>query len=214
MHLTSSPVDWYAARAAGITAYVLLSLVVVLGLGLASRAPGRRWKRWPMFAVEDVHRVGGLLVGVFVSLHVLAIAIDSYMPFSLGQLAVPLAAGYRPIWTGLGIVAAELLVALAITNHYRRRLPYRWWRAAHYANFAVWIAATAHGLGAGTDRGAWWMLAIYGVSSGSVVSLTLWRMRARGRLTSLRPVHLALAAGCAAAFVVAFAVTGSLTASR
>ena len=37
MHLTSSPVDWYAARAAGIVAYLLLSSVVLLGLTMALR---------------------------------------------------------------------------------------------------------------------------------------------------------------------------------
>jgi sulfoxide reductase heme-binding subunit YedZ len=185
MHLTSNPIDWYAARAAGIAAYVLLTAVIALGLGLASRAPGRRWRRWPMFAVEDVHRYGGLLVGSFIAIHVVTIAIDSFLPFSLTQLAVPLAAGYRPIWTGLGIAAAELLVALAITNHYRKRLPFRWWRTAHYANFAVWIAATLHGMGTGSDRNAAWMLAIYVVSTALVGSLLVWRIAARRELPGL-----------------------------
>jgi cytochrome b561 len=53
MHLTTSPVDWYAARAAGIAAYLLLTVVVTLGMTMAS---GRLLKRWPKFALEDVHR--------------------------------------------------------------------------------------------------------------------------------------------------------------
>ena len=170
MHLTSNPIDWYAARAAGIVAYLLLTAVVTLGVSMAGRAPGRRWKRWPMFAVEDVHRAGGLLVGTFIALHVATIAIDSFLPFSLGQLAIPLTAHYRPIWTALGIVAAELLLALAVTNHYRDRIPRRWWRRAHYANFAVWVAATLHGLGSGTDRNAPWMVAMFAVSAAAVAA--------------------------------------------
>jgi sulfoxide reductase heme-binding subunit YedZ len=179
MHLTSSPIDWYAARAAGIAAYIMLTTVVALGLALASRAPGRRWRRWPMFAVEDVHRTGGLLVGTFIALHVATIAVDSFMPFTITQLAVPLAAGYRPIWTALGIVSAELLLALAITDRYRGRLGFRRWRMAHYANFAVWGAATLHGIGTGTDRNAPWMLAVYAVSVVLVGGLTVWRMASR-----------------------------------
>ena len=201
MHLTSNPIDWYAARAAGIAAYVLLTAVISLGLGLASNAPGRRWRRWPMFAVEDVHRYGGLLVGSFIAIHVVTIAIDSFLPFSLTQLVVPLASGYRPIWTGLGIAAAELLVALAITNHYRKRLPFRWWRTAHYANFAVWIAATLHGMGSGSDRNAAWMLAIYVLSTALVSSLLLWRIAARreipGLITRGRVVAVSLIAAVA-----------------
>jgi sulfoxide reductase heme-binding subunit YedZ len=180
VHLTSSPVDWYAARAAGIAAYLVLTLVVTLGLSMAGKA---RSSKWPKFAVEDVHRFGGLLVGFFVAVHVLTIAIDSYLPFSLTQLLVPFTARYRPLWTGLGIAAAELLVALALTNHYRRRVPYRYWRRAHYLNFAVWTAATLHGIGSGTDRNAPWLIVLYAASAASVVTLVLWRaLRPRGRV--------------------------------
>src|SRR5262249_42162460 len=106
MHLTSSPVDWYAARAAGVAAYLLLSAVVALGTTMARR---KSLPRWPRFALEDVHRFGGLLVGTFVAIHVVAIAIDSWLPFSIVQIVVPFTARYRPVWVGLGIVAAELL---------------------------------------------------------------------------------------------------------
>ena len=170
--LTSSPAIWYAARASGVAAYVALSIVVSLGLGLGGKAQNRRW---PRFSLEDVHRFGGLLVGSLIGVHVLTIAADSFLPFSLTQLLVPFAAAYRPLWTGLGIAAAELLLALAITNHYRRRLPHRFWRTAHYLNFAVWTLASLHGLMAGTDRGAWWLALIYGVAVSTVLVLILWR---------------------------------------
>ena len=173
MHLTSSPVDWYAARAAGIAAYLVLTVVVTVGLALSGRAPT---KRWPRFAVEEVHRFGGLLVAFFVSIHVLTIAADSYLPFSLTQLVVPLASRYRPLWTGLGIAAAELLLALALTNRYRRRLPHRFWRRAHYLNFAVWILALAHGIFAGTDSTTIWALALYVPATALVVGLTVRRV--------------------------------------
>jgi sulfoxide reductase heme-binding subunit YedZ len=207
MHLTSSPVDWYAARAAGIVAYLLLTAVVALGIALAGRAPGRRWRRWPMFAVEDVHRVGGLLVGTFIALHVITIAIDSFLPFSLGQLAIPLTSVYRPIWTALGIVAAELLVALAVTNHYRRRIPHRWWRRTHYANFVVWTAATLHGLGSGTDRSTPWMITMFAVCAAAVAAAVTWRIGVRRSFGSaMRPAAVVGAGLASAAVVVALAL--------
>jgi methionine sulfoxide reductase heme-binding subunit len=195
VHLTASPVDWYAARAAGIVAYILLTLVVCVGLGLAGR---ERLPGWPRFAVEDVHRFGGLMVGAFLTLHIATVAIDSFLPFSIQQLVVPFTATYRPIWVALGIVAAELLLALAIANHYRRRMPYRWWRATHYLNFVVWTAATLHGLGSGTDRGAWWMQAMYVISVASVLML-LARRAGRPKLVPVAAavgfVPVLLAAG-------------------
>jgi sulfoxide reductase heme-binding subunit YedZ len=193
MHLTSSSIDWYAARAGGVCAYVLLSLVVVLGLTMSGK---KTLARWPRFALEDVHRFGGLLVGVFLFIHVATIAIDSYLPFSLTSLAVPLVAGYRPVWTALGIVALELLVALALTNRFRSRIPYRYWRRSHYLNFAVWAAAAAHGLGAGTDRSAPWFLAIEVASVSVVIGLLAWRILARqGALRRTVPYVASIAAG-------------------
>ena len=172
MHVTSSPALWYAARASGVAAYVVLSLVVSFGLMLGGKAQTRSW---PRFSVEDVHRFGGLLVGSLIGIHVLTIAADSFLPFSLTQLLVPFTSTYRPLWTGLGIAAAEILLALAITNHYRKQLPYGFWRKAHYLNFAVWGLASVHGLMSGTDRGATWLAILYGVSVAVVVMLLVWR---------------------------------------
>jgi sulfoxide reductase heme-binding subunit YedZ len=176
MHLTSNPIDWYTARAAGITAYVLLSGVVLVGLTMGAK---KTFPSWPRFAVEDVHRFGGLLVGTFVSIHVVAIALDAWLPFSLGSLIVPLTSSYRPLWVGLGIAAAELLLAIAVTNHYRRRLRYTTWRRIHYLNLGVWWAATLHGLGSGTDRSSLWLLGLYGVAAASVSAGIVWRVTRR-----------------------------------
>jgi len=95
---------------------------------------------------------------------------------SIASMVVPLLSPYRPLWVALGIVAAELLLALAVTNHYRRRLPYHLWRRAHYANFAVWSLALVHGILAGTDTGSGLTTALYAVSAGTVAGLTLWRV--------------------------------------
>ena len=172
MHLTSSPAIWYAARASGIAAYVILTVVVSIGISMGGKAQSTRW---PRFSVEDIHRFGGLLVGSLITIHVTTIAVDSFLPFSIVNLLVPFTASYRPIWTGLGIAAAEILLALAVTNHYRKRMPHRYWRLAHYLNFAVWTLASIHGLMSGTDRGAAWLALVYGVCVASVVMLVFWR---------------------------------------
>jgi methionine sulfoxide reductase heme-binding subunit len=209
MHLTASPVDWYAARAGGVVAYLLLSAVVVLGVAMGGK---KNLRRWPRFAVEDVHRFGGLLVGTFVAIHVGAVAIDSYLPFSVGALVVPFVSRYRPLWVALGIVAAELLLALAVTNHYRHRgLSHRSWRRAHYLNFAVWTAATLHGLGSGTDRSAPWLLAVYAVAVGGVSGLVAWRLL-RVRIRPWRLRRLAAAAALLGGVAVVAAAGGPLRA--
>ncbi len=202
MHLTSSPIDWYAARAAGITAYLLLSGVVLLGLTMASKKP---LARWPRFTLEDVHRFGGLLVGSFVTIHVATVAIDAWLPFTVPSLIVPFLSRYRPLWVGLGIASAELLIALAVSNHYRRRLPYGFWRRAHYLNFVVWTAATLHGLGSGTDRSSVWLLALYAVAVALVVAATGWRAL-RGRAAPWAVPAVSATALVAAAVIIALGI--------
>jgi hypothetical protein len=185
--VASSALTWYLARASGVVAYVLLTLVVLAGVGLAGRAR----LNWPRFAVVDVHRFGSILVGVFIAVHATTLALDTYLPFSITQLVVPFASHYRPLPTALGIVAMELLVAVAITNLQRSRLPYRAWRRAHYLTLLVWLAATVHGLTVGSDRGSAWLDAIYFSSIAAV--LTAIVVRVRPRLRSYGLVRLALA---------------------
>jgi hypothetical protein len=165
------------ARASGVVAYLLLTAVVVVGVGLA----GKVRLTWPRFAVVDLHRFGSILVGVFIGVHAVTLALDSYLPFSLRQLVVPFASRYRPLPTALGIVAMELLVAVAITNLLRTRLPYRAWRRAHYATLLVWLAATVHGLTAGSDRGSLWLSAIYFASMAAVLTAVIARVSPRLR---------------------------------
>jgi sulfoxide reductase heme-binding subunit YedZ len=164
---------WYADRAAGITAFLLLTAGVCLGIALAGRA---RSKRWPAFAIEDVHRYVGLLTGTFIGIHAFAILTDGYVHYSPAQLLVPGTAPTRTIPVALGVVAAELLVALAITNRFRRRLSYSFWRKAHYLNFLVWALALAHGITAGTDSADAWAAWLYGACTASVSGLLGWRL--------------------------------------
>jgi sulfoxide reductase heme-binding subunit YedZ len=170
-----SGLSWYVARAGGLTALVLLTLAVCLGLALSLRVQSRTW---PRFAIEDLHRFTGLLTGAFVVVHGGALLLDSYVPFSLAALIVPGVAPYRPVATAAGIVAAELLLALAVANRLRSRLSYRFWRRTHYLNFVVWACAVVHGVFAGTDSGAPWAVALYVACIAAVGLLVVARLRA------------------------------------
>ena len=173
---------WYTARAGGMLAFALLTASVVLGLVLSGRA---RLPRWPRFAVEDVHRFAGLLAGTFVGIHVLALLLDTYVPFSLSQILVPGTASYRPLATALGVVGLELLAALALANRYRKRLSYRFWRRTHYLNFAVWALALVHGVASGTDSGTPWAVGLYALAAGAVGGLLVWRASGGGTLAAV-----------------------------
>lgn len=163
---------WYVARAGGVLSYLLVTFAVCLGLGLAGRA---RVPGFPRLAVTDLHRFAGILAGSFITIHVGAILLDSYVHFGLEQVLVPFASSYRSLPVALGIVAAELLLALAVTNRLRKVLPRRIWRGAHNLNFAVWALATIHGITVGTDNATTWLMAIYVTAIATVGGLACWR---------------------------------------
>ena len=196
MHLVASTTVWYAARAGGLISYVLVSASVLAGIMLAGkvRVPGL-----PRFAVEDVHRFLGLLAGLFIAIHIGSIALDTVVPFSLGQLVIPFTSSYRPLATGLGVVAVELLLAVAVTNRLRSRLPYKVWRRAHYATLAVWLLATFHGILSGTDRGQVWLLAVYATTVALVAGAAILRF---GRAATPQRVATGLAVAVGAGVVV------------
>ena len=58
----------------------------------------------------------------------------------------------------------------------RRRIGARNWRRLHWATYAIFAAATVHGLAAGTDSAQPWAFALYLSAIGLVVSATAWRV--------------------------------------
>jgi hypothetical protein len=96
------------------------------------------------------------------------------------QIVIPFTADYRPLATGLGVVALELLLAVAVTNALRSRLPYGVWRKAHYATLVVWGLATIHGMLSGTDRSQTWLLWLYAATVGLVACAMVLRFARAG----------------------------------
>ena len=118
---------WLASRAAGITAYLLLSLSVTGGLVMALRIAPPRLRA----AVRVAHERIALLALGSIAVHGLLLLGDSWLKASVVNVLVPFTMPYRPFWTGLGILAAYGAAGLALTFYVRRRLGARRWRAAH-----------------------------------------------------------------------------------
>jgi sulfoxide reductase heme-binding subunit YedZ len=180
---------WYATRASGYTALILLSASVVLGVLTSSRESRRDW---PRFVVQSLHRNVSLLVGVFLVIHVLTSIIDPFARLSFLDAFVPFIASYRPLWLGLGVVGFELLLAITATSLVRHRLGWRTWRGVHLFAYASWPIGVIHGLGTGSDTKSVWALLLVGVCVAAVVAALVWRLVHAGpRFTSVRLLGIA-----------------------
>ena len=128
----------------------------------------------PAVAV-DIHRTLAVLSLTALAGHGLALVLDHTVEIGVLDLIVPGTAPYRPFWTGLGVLAGELMLLVYVSFGLRRRIGVRNWRRLHWTTYGAFAGATAHGLMAGADSGAPWALALYFGAVGAVVAATAWR---------------------------------------
>ena len=83
---------------------------------------------------------------------------------------------YRPIFTGLGILAGWLAALLGLSFYVRRTIGARLWRRLHRATILVWALGVVHVLGAGTDASQAWMRAILLAGAVPIVFLFVRRV--------------------------------------
>ena len=133
---------WYLTRGTGTIALILLTLSVVFGVANIRRF---HTPTMPRFVLDAAHRNVSLLAVAFVAVHILASVLDSFAPINLIDAVFPFVSAYRPLWLGLGTVAFDLLLAVAVTSVLRQRFGYRAWRLVHWAAYASWPVALLHG---------------------------------------------------------------------
>jgi DMSO/TMAO reductase YedYZ heme-binding membrane subunit len=167
------PFLWYATRAAGLVTLVLLTASVVLGILNASRFASRNW---PRFVVQGLHRNVSLLALGCLALHVGTTVIDTYVSIGLQDAFVPFLSSYKRWWLGLGAIAADLMLVLAITSLVWQRIKPGLWRAIHWGGYLCWPVAIAHGLGTGTDHDTTWVLLMTFCCIGAVIGSAAYRI--------------------------------------
>jgi sulfoxide reductase heme-binding subunit YedZ len=186
---------WYFSRGTGAAALILLTAALALGV-----ADVARWRsaRWPRFVVDALHGTLALAAVALVAAHVVTSVLDPFAPLRLADAVLPFGSRYRPLWVGLGALASDLLVVLVVTSLLRRRIGPQVWRAVHWAAYACWPPAVAHGLGTGSDTRTGWMLAVTLGCVGAVAAAVLARC-------ALTDGHPAMRAGGVAALGAALA---------
>jgi hypothetical protein len=80
---------------------------------------------------------------------------------------------------GLGIVAAELTLALGLSVHARKVIGHRAWRLMHYGTWVIFPMAAVHGLVTGTDTLSWWGAGLYAGSVMAVMFMVVMRLGIR-----------------------------------
>jgi methionine sulfoxide reductase heme-binding subunit len=149
---------WITSRAAGGAALLLASAAVAVGLMMGSKRQNASKRD-----LRAIHEALSLTTLAMVVLHGVSLLGDSYLNPGVTGITIPFVGAYRPLWTGLGIIAGYGLAALGLTYYVRDRIGAARWRKLHRFTAVFWLLAVVHTIGAGSDAAQLWFLLISGL---------------------------------------------------
>ena len=174
--MTRDPMDygwWLASRASGLVALALITLSVTLGLAMAGRVSREPRLRRALLSVHEHAAVAGLIA---IAVHGITLLGDTWLHPGPVGISVPFAMDYKPLFTGLGIVAGYLAAALGLSFYARRKIGNKLWRKLHRATILVYVLAVVHTLGAGSDASEPWLRVAMLVTGAPILYLLVVRM--------------------------------------
>jgi len=166
---------WITSRAAGSAAMLLASASVLVGLMMSSsrRNPNRR-------DLRVLHEALSLTALSMVGVHGVSLLGDAYLNPGVAGIFIPFINAYRPLWTGLGIIAGYGLAALGFSYYLRDRIGASRWKRLHRLTAVFWLLAIVHTIGAGSDAVEPWFLVLNGAAIVPAALLLVLRWLGRG----------------------------------
>lgn len=143
---------WLAARATGVTAFIVLTVLVTFGLVLSHPVNQSTWKLSKR--IFPWHENLFVFVVAFTLVHALSLALDPYAGVGFQGVFIPGLSSYRSLPVALGCIGMYALVLTGLTARYTKSLPSGWWLKLHRLSMAVFILAWVHGMLSGTDSDA------------------------------------------------------------
>ena len=170
-------VFWFASRAFGIIAMILLAVSVAAGLAMSGRLahrPGLPAK------LKHFHQSSTLVTLGLIVAHAGLLLFDGYLRPGAAGITLPFALGYRPLFTGIGIIAGWLAMILGLSFYARKWIGVKTWRFMHRFTIVVYLLALGHVVGSGTDARSWWMVAMLATLTAPIVFAFSYRMLPTG----------------------------------
>jgi sulfoxide reductase heme-binding subunit YedZ len=168
---------WLTSRAAGITAMVLATLSMTVGLAIRTKAAGLGRGG----ETRALHEVLALATLAALFVHGASLLGDPWLNPGPAGVLIPFAGAYRPFWTGIGIIAGYGLAAFGLSYYARARIGAARWPQIHRFVAAFWVLGLLHSIGAGTDAAQpWFLLLVLGVPLPALAVLLLRRLRGKG----------------------------------
>jgi methionine sulfoxide reductase heme-binding subunit len=140
---------WLAARATGITSYVLLTALVAFGLILSHPTNQSTWKLSK--TLFPWHENLFVFVVAFTVAHVVSLILDPFANVGIGGALVPGLSQYRSVPVALGTLGLYAALLSGLTARFTGLLPRGAWLKLHRLALVGWLLSWLHGMLAGAD---------------------------------------------------------------
>jgi sulfoxide reductase heme-binding subunit YedZ len=168
--------SWRITRVAGLSAYYLLFIGVMLGIIYGMPGIQGVWKK-KLYGWHAWTQGTGF---VLVIVHVIILAIDQYSPFTWGQLLIPFSYPEHRLGYGFGSMAFYGLLLVLATTDFRALMSKRIWLALHMTAYPVFFLSLVHGLVTGTDTKNAAVFWGYIATAACLILITVLRASAEG----------------------------------
>ncbi|GIJ48661.1 ferredoxin [Virgisporangium aliadipatigenens] len=138
------------AAAVGFASMFFLWLAIILGLSLARGWTMTSMKHSSLLALHGSMALIGLTLGI---VHGFAQLAPADKTVHLIDVVVPFTNAVDPFGIGVGVIALEIMTALAISMTMQKLMGFHRWRALHSLAYAAYTLATGHILISGSETG-------------------------------------------------------------
>jgi sulfoxide reductase heme-binding subunit YedZ len=138
---------WQITRVAGLLAFYLLFVGVMLGITYGMPGIQGAWKK-QLYRWHAWTQGTGFILAI---VHVIILAIDHYSPFTWRQLLVPFSYPQHRIGYGFGSLAFYGLLVVMLTTDFRILMNKKVWLVIHMTAYPVFVLSLIHGVLTGTD---------------------------------------------------------------
>ncbi len=174
---------WYLTRASGMVAGISLVILMLSGVGLIT---GHTFSFFEPLTAWASHRALGITFAVAVTLHVVALYFDNFVPFSIIDLLVPFASTYKRIeifglsvgslYVALGVLSLYIAAAITLTSLFWIEKAPKTWKVTHILSYLAVIMVFFHALFLGTDLAGGIFRVLWIVLAGVVAYACLARL--------------------------------------
>ena len=139
---------WLLARATGIASFLALFLAILSGIALRTSVLDRLGSNRE---IRSLHEFSSALWIPLGAVHLVSILADRTARIRPVDLVVPFGVDYGPLAVGLGTLAFDIFVIVAVTSWVRRGIDQRLWSWIHRTSYVAFAFTFAHAFLSGTD---------------------------------------------------------------